>query len=328
MRRAKTIDWDDEYSAPRRRLLPTRMPMRFTGWSLLTFVVIVLVYYGIGAFWINTIDDDLTYAPNDVPPGGSRAVAVAAALIERETVDHAWTPNDPWFFPTYFLDDMPNYQMGMIGGLWRFAIEMSDQIGRTRGSSEVDADLENAAGLLKYPPDRWVWNPSESLMPISSSTTQYQNARRSLLSYNQRLANGEAVFEKRADNLLQTLDRIAADLGSASATIEQHLAQPRPLFIDLEVDDIFYRIKGRLYAYSMILDGLGEDFAEVIQSREVGPLWQQMAHSIHQATELSPLWVENGAPDSAFFPNHLTSQGFYLLHARTRLREITTVLRN
>ena len=28
---------------------------------------------------------------------------------------------------------------------------MTDQIGRSRGSSEVDSDLDKASGLLKYP---------------------------------------------------------------------------------------------------------------------------------------------------------------------------------
>ena len=165
-------------------------------------------------------------------------------------------------------------------------------------------------------------------MPISSSRSQYLNARRSLLAYNERLASGEAIFERRADNLLQTLDRIAADLGSGSATIDQHLSAPRPWVMDTKVDDIFYGIKGRLYAYTLLLEALGEDFGSVIESREVGPLWEQMMDSMRQATALDPLIVQNAAPDAAYLPNHLTAQGFYLLHARTRLREITNVLRN
>jgi hypothetical protein len=328
MQRRKTIDWEDDYSAPKRRFLPARIPLRWSGWSVLTLVVLVGLYYGIGSIWIHAIDDNPDFAPTEVPPGGSRAVAAAVALVDREVNQHVWTANKPWFFPSYPLDNMPNYQQGIIGALWRFGIEMSDQIGRTRGSSEVDADLENAAGLLKYPGDRWYWNPSQQLMPISSSESQYRNAMNSLMAYNRRLAAGEAVFEIRADNLLGTLDRIASDLGSVSATIDQHLAAPRPWVIDTKVDDIFYNAKGRLYAYYIILKELGQDFDKVIQDKDVGQVWERMLFSLRQAAELDPLIIVNGAPDAAFMPSHLPAQGFYLLRARTQLREISNVLQN
>ena len=39
---------------------------------------------------------------------------------------------------------MPNYQRGMISALGRFSTELMDQLGRTRGSSQTDRDLEQA----------------------------------------------------------------------------------------------------------------------------------------------------------------------------------------
>src|SRR3546814_5432659 len=98
---------------------------------------------------------------------------------------------------------------------------MTDQIGRTRGSSEADRDLDKAAGLLKFPGDVWIYDLSTSFLPTASSESQYRSARRALLAYNDRLAAGQAIFERRADNLLGTIERIAADLGSASSTLEE-----------------------------------------------------------------------------------------------------------
>ena len=43
------------------------------------------------------------------------------------------------------------------------------------------------------------------------------------MRYNTRLGQGQAVFEKRADNLLEALNRIAADLGSSSADISAYV---------------------------------------------------------------------------------------------------------
>jgi len=36
--------------------------------------------------------------------------------------------------------------------------------------------------------------------------------------------------------------------------------------------------------------------------------------------------VFNASPSSQFIPNHLAVQGFYLLRARTQLREVTNIL--
>jgi len=320
------IDWDDEYSAPKRRLLPSRGVARLSGISLVTLLVLVALYYVVGAFVMHSIDDDIAFEPASTPQGGSHAVAASAALIDREVDVHFWTANDPFFFPSALLDNTPNFQQGIVYALSRFAIEMSDQIGRTRGSSEVDPDLDKAAGLLKYPGNVWIFDLSTSFLPTTSSEAQYRAASRSLKAYNERLAAGDAIFERRADNLLATLDRIAADLGSASATIDQHMAKPRPMLIDTKVDDIFYGVKGRLYGYTILLRDLGRDFAGVIQDRQLDSAWEQMMQSLRQAAILDPIVVMNGAPDGAYFPSHLAVQGFYLLRARTQLREITNIL--
>ena len=320
------VDWDDEYSAPRRRWLSGRGALRWSGWSLVALVVGGLLYYAVGGFVMNVIDDDPAFQPAEFPPVSSKAVAAAAALIDREVNQHFWVANDPFFYPSAWLDNTPNYQQGIIYALSRFTVEMTDQIGRTRGSSEADRDLDRAAGLLKFPGNVWIYDLSTSFLPTASSESQYRAARRALLAYNDRLAAGQAVFERRSDNLLATIERIAADLGSASATIDQHLAASRGWSIDSRVDDIFYGVKGRLYGYHVLLRALGEDFAPIIKERQLAGAWSQMLESLRQAAVLDPLVVVNGEPDGLYFPSHLAVQGFYLLRSRTQLREISSIL--
>jgi hypothetical protein len=289
-------------------------------------VVLLLVYYLGGMAWLHRVDDDPDFAiETSAPEGGSRSVAVAADLIDREINTHRWVANDPFFMPGAMLDNMPNYQQGIIAALSRFAIELTDQIARTRGSSQMDPDLNNAAGLLRYPGNVWIFNPSTSLAPTASSESQYRQAMIALRDYNQRLAQGNAVFEARADNLLATLDRIAGDLGSASAALDQRIAQAGFGF-DFEADDLFYANKGRLYAYYLLLRELGTDYAKVIQERDLTASWNQMLDSFRVAATLQPWFIVNGAPDSQLLPSHLAAQGFFLLRARTQLREITNIL--
>ena len=289
-----------------------------------TLLLAAALYYPAGMIYIHKIDDSADLGVT-VEGGESLAVAVAAALIERETDRNRWTANDPFFLPGAVLDNMPNFQQGIIYALSRFAIEMSDQIGRIRGSSQVDSDLDNAAGRLKYPGNIWYFDFATSLAPTSTSEEQYRTARRAFVNYNRRLAAGEAKFERRADNLQATLERIGADLGSQSAGID-HAIAGSGWGIDFQADDVFFQTKGRLYGYYQLLAAFREDFGRIINDRELGPAWEQMLRSVRHAAELDPLVVVNGAPDGQLLPSHLAAQGFYLLRARTQLKEIANIL--
>jgi hypothetical protein len=296
--------------------------------AALAILIIILLYYPIGMFVVHKVDDDIDFAPSaaDSVEGGSMAVAYAAGLIDREVNQNNWTANDPFFQPGVLLDNMPNFQQGMMSALARFGIELTDQLGRTRGSSEADPDLQHAAGLLQYPGNVWIWNPSVSLAPRASSESQYRDARSRLLAYNARLAKGEANYDIRADNLLATIERFAADIGSSSALIDRLLAEQAGSFFDSDADDVFYLTKGKLYGYYMVLQGLGTDFEPIIKERNLEKPWNEMMGSFRKAALLDPWVVTNGAPDAQFQPNHLAMQGFYLLRARTQLREISNIL--
>lgn len=295
-------------------------------WPLILGALIVVYYLG-GMAWLHTIDDDPDFAlESSAPEGGSHAVALTADLIDREINTHRWVANDPFFMPGSLLDNMPAFQQGIVSSLSRFAVELSDQIARTRGSSQVDPDLDTAAGLLKYPGTVWIFDLSTSFAPTASSESQYRRAMVALRDYNARLARGEATFETRSDNLLATLDRFAADIGSSSATLDRHLAENAGFWPDFQADNVFYANKGRLYAYYLLLRDLGIDFAPVLQERGLSATWRQMLDSFQAAATLQPWVVVNGDPASQVMPSHLASQGFFLLRARTQLREISNIL--
>jgi hypothetical protein len=277
---------------------------------------------------VHRIDDDLAFdaGATDLPPGSSRAVAAIAALVHRETDVNRWVANDPWFMPGHWLDNMPNFQQGMFAALARATAELRDRLGRTRGTSQEDPDLREAAGLLQFPGDKWIVDLATSPWPQATSEAQYRRARKALLAYNARLAAGGAAFERRADNLLETLDRIALDLGASAAGLDRRIAEHGGRPFDPGADDIFYTIKGQAYGYAMVLRGLGRDFETLLRDRGVAPLWNQMLESLGHAARMDPLVVMNAAPDGVLFPSHLAGQGFYVLRARAQLREITNVL--
>jgi hypothetical protein len=297
--------------------------------GLIALAIILFLYYPIGMLMVSHVDDNPDFAPsgeNAAPPNGSLAVAVMAGLIDREVNENSWTANDPFFQPGALLDNMPNFQAGIMSALARFSFEMTDQVGRTRGSSEADPDLQKAAGLLQYPGDVWLWNPTVSLAPRASSESQYREARKALLRYNARLGKGNATYERRADNLMATIERISSDLGSQSAILDAEVREHSSDWIDTNADNVFYNTKGKLYGYYLILKALGEDFAPVIKERGLTKSWAQMLDTFREGAELSPIVVVNGPPDAMFQPSHLAAQGFYLLRARTQAREVSNVL--
>jgi hypothetical protein len=251
---------------------------------------------------------------------------VAADLIDREINTHRWVANDPFFMPGSLLDNMPSFQQGIIAALSRFTVELADQIARTRGSSQIDRDLDSASGLLKYPGTVWIFDFAVSFAPTASSESQYRRAMRALRDYNQRLSQGQATFEIRADNLQATLERIAADVGSSSAAIDRHLAERSGFGLDFSADDVFYINKGRLYAYYLLLRAMTIDFGKVISERDLSGPWTQMLDSFRAAATLQPWVVVNGDPAGQLLPSHLAAQGFFLLRARTQLKEVTNIL--
>ncbi|MGI9489020.1 MAG: DUF2333 family protein [Geminicoccaceae bacterium] len=308
-----------------RRWVPS---LRTMGLAPLALIGLVVVYYVGGMIWLTKVDDNPEFGlPSDAPDGASVSVAIAADLIERETETHRWVSNDPVFMPGSMLDNMPNFQQGILTALFRFTSELRDEIARTRGSSSEDLDVKAASGYLSYPPDVWIYDPKVSWWaPTAPSEKQYGQGMRSLRQYNQRLADGEARFEARADNLQTLIDRFTSDIGSASATISRHIEEQSTNWLDFQADDVFYANKGRLYAYYLLMRGMQEDFADVISEKGLGNAWRQTMKSLKEAATLQPWVVMNGSTDSQFRPSHLASQGFYLLRARTQLKEISNIL--
>jgi hypothetical protein len=292
-------------------------------WIALVVLLVLILYYPVGMIMVHRINDDPSFDVADAPQGASKAVALAAALIQREVGETSWPANDPFFMPGYALDNMPNFQHGIQQSLARFTTEMADQLGRSRGSASADPDLTDARGLLNYAPDVW-YVSSASL--AANSESQYLKAMDKLISYNNRLAAGKATFEPRSDNLLGTMDRIGKDLGAASNAIDQQIDEHAGDWFDLHADDVFYYNKGLLYGNALLLRDLGVDFKSVLDERGAGKIWQRMLDSMIEGASLQPLIVTNGPPNALLEPNHLASQGFYLLRARTQLEELTDIL--
>ena len=157
------------------------------------------------------IDDDpsLKPSPQHAVEGGSKAVTMAATLMDLET--QHWAPNKLWFYPIAHSSNMIAYQKGIQYAVAQWATQMTDFLGRERGSGEADPNLVAAKGLLNY-------DPTAFMLP--SAVSQYRDGIGNLDDYNRRLAHGQAKYDKIASNLSDFLIKVGKDMGSQSGTIE------------------------------------------------------------------------------------------------------------
>lgn len=327
---------------PRIRLRLPAPGGRGLRFAALFFVAAVLGYYLIGMALIHKIDDDPNFNA-DAKPAGLASVDMTAALIQREVRVNGWVPNDPWFLPGAFLDNMRNFQMGLAESLRRYVTVMREKIGRQRGSSRIDADLEVANNRMLSDSTQWIFDWPNRWLPLTPAESAFAEVRERLLRYNTELAAGRAVADPRVDNLMELLDRVASDLGDATGQIDGKIGL-KPVqeaqkegeanqvaLLDpktSQTDDLFYYNKGLLYGNYMILKAARQDFAKVIDGRDAASLYANMLVTMQEAATLQPLVVLNGAPDSDFMPNHLATQGFYILRARVQMRELVATLAN
>lgn len=284
-------------------------------WKLLlgALAAVIFLYYPLGAWLINNIDRTTGFEI-ETPPAKSATIDTMAFLINREVNDHMWTPNLPFIFPSYILDNMPAYQLGIMSSIRNLSDALAKRQNKTV-SPENGAPLQTAAELLQYPGNIWMFSPQNKLVPAPSSTSQYKKARKMLIVYNHSLGSGHEIFYKNADDLAYFLKRIAADLEHSTLRLENHIRENSSSYIDTRDDDLFFYQQGKLYGYFMLTRALARDYKDIIVARDIYQPWIRMNKALEDAALLDPLIIRNGELDSLSAPNHLSVLGYYTLKA-------------
>lgn len=288
----------------------------------------------------------LTCAPSQI-------VVMQQSLIDLVVNQNDWAPATPQykmgFFglidwaDTPFFDNKASFQIGVIGAVRRTAVELTDTLGRVRGTSAANPDLEAARGALQRNEQTWRINPFDDRLPFwdTPAAVSYENARRLYGEFNKSLAACDALFDARADNLFQMLDRVTKDLGS---TVDQVARRSQGQvydvsthsfvdgegndagWFDMKADNLFNEARGRMYAYHGLMQGARIDFADVIEKRDLSDVWDRMEAHIAEAAVLSPLIVSNGREDGFAMPDHLSVMAENILRARANMTELRDIL--
>jgi hypothetical protein len=264
----------------------------------------------------------------------SGIVEIAADLIDQEVNQNAWISSMPLYKlglfgmdwdHTPWLDNKASFQRGVNQTVRRTTVELVDSLARVRGTSGINNTLQLARSNMQY--DEGSWYLSFSPFGFRTPTQDvYRQAVTQLKQFNSELGKCQSVFDGRADNLLEFLDRIANDLGSTSAMLRERSENYDAGWFDTRADDRFWFAYGQLYGYYGILTAARADFGPVIRERNLAPLWSEMLKQFRAALNIQPAIISNGREDGWIMPTHLATQGFYILRARSNLIEVRDVL--
>ena len=264
----------------------------------------------------------------------STVVDVAADLTDFNVNQNAWISSmllyRLGFFGidwdhTPFLDNKASFQRGVNQAVRRTSVELVDALGRMRGTSSINNNLQDARGNIQFDEFSWYFG-LQPFGPKTPTPSYYRAAIKSLRAFNGELASCAAIFDGRADNLLEFVDRIANDLGNTASILRDRSENYNGGWFDTRADDRFWFAYGQLYGYYGILAAARADFEDVVAQRAIGPLWEQTEQQFVSALRIQPFIISNGNEAGWIMPTHLATMGFYVLRVRSNLIEMRSVL--
>ena len=264
----------------------------------------------------------------------SAIVDVAADLIDFNVDQNAWISSMVLYKlglfgidwdDTPWLDNKASFQRGVNQAVRRTTVELVDSLGRVRGTSGINNDLQSARGNIQFDEETWYFSLSP-FGPRTPTPSIYRAAARDLQRFNASLTACNSTFDARSDNLVEFLDRIANDIGNTSAIIRERSEFHNGGWFDVRADDRFWFAFGQLYGYYGILSAAGADFDSVIAQRGLTQIWNETLKQLRSALNIQPAIISNGREDGWIMPTHLATMGFYILRVRSNLVEMRDIL--
>ncbi|MCP5205166.1 MAG: DUF2333 family protein [Pseudomonadales bacterium] len=324
-----------------------------SGWSRALVILVgiyLVVVIALGMYW------SIAPAPFDVraraaayaAEGGGEVVTgsvTTAALMgvvdTLLTKPGGFTHNDV-FPPGVWLDDMPNWEYGVLVQSRDLARAMRENFSRSQSQSTEDVDLVQAEPRLNFDSNSWALPASES---------EYRDGLKYIHRYFDRLSDEqspEAQFYARADNLRTWMGMVNTRLGSLSQRLSasvgkrrintdlagevgatQSTAKPQELDVTtpwLEIDDVFYEARGSAWALIQFLKAVEVDFAEVLRKKNAQVSLQQIIRELEgtQETVWSPM-ILNGS-GFGLLANHSLVMASYISRANAAIIDLRDLL--
>lgn len=305
--------------------------------------VIAILVILVGWYWSREPDVFwVDWEPEGQPAVTGYATTSTLLRVSRTLLDKpgGYLTNDV-MPPGVYLDNMPNWEFGVLVQVRDLARVMRNDISRSQTQSVEDQDLAEAEPNFNFDNNSWI---------LPSSESRYRQAIRHVESYQARLldqAEPDANFYARADNLREWLAVVEKRLGNLSQQLSASVGQARvntDLALDpaaeagqprgdeievktpwLQIDDVFYEARGTAWALLHFLRAIEYDFRHVLEDKNATVSLRQVIRELEAslAPMRSPV-VLNGS-GFGLFANHSLVMASYLSRANqaiTNLREL------
>ncbi|TGN40624.1 DUF2333 family protein [Marinobacter confluentis] len=313
-------------------------------------VVYLLVALVLGMFWssdpdVYSVRDHVRAQANEMQREPVTGFATTVTMIRlAETLLNkpgGYISND-LFPPGVWLDNMPNWEYGVLVQLRDFSRSMRQDISRSQSQSAEDPDLTIAEPQFHFDSGSWA---------IPSTEAEYRRGIRALESYLDRLSNPDqpkAQFFARADNLASWLTNLESRLGSLSRTLGESVGKASvsdavaninpndPLMEEAlgeevktpwtEIDDVFYEARGGSWALLHLFKAIEVDFRDVLQDKNAMSSIKQVIIELEgaQGEMWSPV-ILNGS-GFGVLANHSLTMAAYLSRASAAISDMRDLL--
>jgi hypothetical protein len=318
--------------------------------ALATLIVVLLLLSALGWYWSREPDMfDVqsraeARAEREDLPMVTGFVTTATLIEAAETLldkPGGYLTNDV-LPPSVVLDNMPNWEFGVIVQVRELAQGMRKEMSRSQSQSRADPDLEVAEPQFNFDSDSWLFPPTEG---------EYREGIEATESYLRRLTGeGEpdAQFYTRADNLSEWLKRVEVRLGSLSQRLTASVSQTRlntALAGDLqarqstpspeeepvktpwlEIDDVFYEARGSAWALIHFMKAVQIDFEDVLKDKNATVSLRQIIRELEttQRTVWSPMILNGGG--YGFVANHSLTLASFISRANAAVIDLRKLL--
>ncbi|ARM82820.1 MULTISPECIES: DUF2333 family protein [Marinobacter] len=265
-------------------------------------------------------------------------IRVAETLLDKPG---GYVSNDI-FPPGLWLDNMPNWEYGVLVQLRDLSRAMRKDISRSQSQSAEDPDLTIAEPQFHFDSGSWA---------IPSTEAEYRRGIQALYSYLDRLSRPDqpnAQFFARADNLANWLADLETRLGSLSRTLGESVGKASvsdavsnvnpgdPLSEDVmgeevktswtKIDDVFYEARGSAWALLHIFRAIEVDFRKVLNDKNALASAKQIIIELEgaQGEMWSPV-ILNGS-GFGVLANHSLTMAAYLSRASAAISDMRDLL--
>lgn len=313
-------------------------------------VLYLLVCVGLGIYWsgapslfsVKKVASNMAQSRNEKVVTGYTTTATVIHLAQTLLNKPGGYIANDIFPPGVWLDDMPNWEYGVLVQIRDITRDMRRDMSRSQSQSAEDKDLVVAEPQFNFNNKSWA---------IPSTEGEYRRGIKALQSYLARLSNPKdrkAQFYARSDNLNDWLGDVQSRLGSLSRQLSQSVGnvqlnqslagekgaaqstkQPNEEYVKTpwtQIDNIFYQARGQSWALIHLLEAAKVDFHGVLKDKNALVSLQQIIDELKATQE--PIWSPIILNGSGFgvLANHSLTMASYLSRASASIIELRSLL--